>query len=74
VFITVTPTVGPAPVHRDVSLWYVLSADATREFDFDAREFFGVHWFSPRDIPHEGAEPHLGRFLQKLEQRCSFGR
>ena len=72
-FITVTKTVGPAPAHTDVSLWYVLAGDAAREVRFDAREFFGVRWFSLRDVPRERAEPHLGRFVRKLAQRGPHG-
>jgi 8-oxo-dGTP diphosphatase len=72
-FITVTRTLGPAPVHTDVSLWYVLSGHVGRDVDFDAREFVGVRWFSRRDVPYERAEPHLGRFLHKLSQRAPLG-
>lgn len=64
-FITVMPTRGPTP-HRDVSLWYVLSGQTTRGLAVDAREFLGVGWFAPRDIPFQRAEPNLPRFLQKL--------
>jgi 8-oxo-dGTP diphosphatase len=65
-FVTVTRTSGSAGQHRDVSLWYVLSGDASTELEFDPGEFFSVRWFAPEEISHDRAEPHLKRFLHKL--------
>ena len=65
-FITVTPTVGVTAGHIDVSLWYVLLGDAATPIQFDEHEFFGVCWFDPDEIPYERADPHLRRFVMKL--------
>ena len=65
-FITITETVGVTAGHTDVSLWYVLLGDASTSMQFDAHEFFGVQWFTPDEIPYERADPHLRRFVTKL--------
>ena len=65
-FITVTPTVGVTAGHTDVSLWYVLLSDADVPIQFDEHEFFGVRWFAPDEIPYARADPHLQRFVMKL--------
>lgn len=66
VFVTVTRTLGSTGQHTDVSLWYVLSGDASRKLQFDSGEFSSVRWFAPDEIPYDRAEPHLKRFLSKL--------
>jgi 8-oxo-dGTP diphosphatase len=69
--LTVTKTQGLGVGHTDVSLWYVLRLERERELRFDAREFHGVQWFATGDVPHARSDPHMARFLQKLEQRMT---
>ena len=68
-FLTWTPTRGPDS-HVDVSLWYVAAADRSRPLEWDRREFHAVRWWSRTallDRATEGFEPHLSRFLAKLD-------
>jgi 8-oxo-dGTP pyrophosphatase MutT (NUDIX family) len=74
-FLTVTRTRGPGP-HTDVSLWYVLRADATRVISYDAEEFAGIRWLAPRQVlaePSATLDPHLHRFIDKLLARLGPG-
>jgi 8-oxo-dGTP pyrophosphatase MutT (NUDIX family) len=67
-FLTLTGTRGQGR-HTDVSLWYVLSADAESVTSFDAREFETIRWQSPREVlaePLSTLDPHLHRFTRKL--------
>ena len=74
VFVTVTETMGEVR-HTDVSLWYVLRGDSTRELDFDPAEFHRVRWFHFDEIPFERSDPHLQRFIAKLKKipECQTG-
>jgi 8-oxo-dGTP diphosphatase len=65
-FATVTKTVGQTAGHTDVSLWYVLKANSSDQFEYDKEEFHTVCWFSPADIPYHRTDPHMKRFIQKL--------
>lgn len=67
-FVTVTQTVGETAGHTDVSFWYVLQGDSERELRYDLEEFYGVYWFRVDEIPYERTDPHLKRFIQKLQQ------
>lgn len=67
--ITCTTTVGLTAGHTDVSLWYVLRGDRTREVEFDREEFNEVRWFPFADVPLDRSDPHMGRFLQKVSER-----
>ena len=67
-FITWAETVGPDS-HVDVSLWYLVVADVESCFDWDAREFAGVRWWSREELratDRSGFDPHLMRFLDKV--------
>ncbi|MEK8029781.1 NUDIX hydrolase [Ideonella sp. DXS29W] len=64
--VTCTPTVGLTAGHVDVSLWYVVHADRQSPIVFDCSEFFEARWFAFSDVPLNRADPHLGRFIQKL--------
>jgi len=68
-FITVTRTVGQDGGHTDVSLWYLLRGDSSREIEFDLGEFHGVRWFGFGEIPFERSDPHMRRFVAKLRAR-----
>ncbi|WP_281874703.1 NUDIX hydrolase [Nocardia sputorum] len=65
-FLTVTTTVGSDP-HEDVSLWYVIRGDRTHDHALDPGEFDGERWWDIAGavLPH--TDPHLGRFLTKLD-------
>jgi 8-oxo-dGTP pyrophosphatase MutT (NUDIX family) len=66
--ITVTTTVGLTAGHTDVSLWYVIEGDRRREIAFDRTEFEDARWFAFPEVPLDRSEPHLARFLRKLER------
>jgi hypothetical protein len=62
----VTQTVGATAGHTDVSLWYVLRADARAALWYDRQEFQQIAWFALDAIPFERTDPHMGRFVSKL--------
>ena len=67
-FLTVTRTRGSGE-HTDVSLWYVLQADAYEVTSFDEGEFEAVRWVSLNDVltePVDTLDPHMHRFTHKL--------
>lgn len=66
VFLTWTTTVGLTAGHIDVSLWYVIRGDHTRTYPLDPTEFDGGQWWplTPSDLPP--TDPHLPRFIGKL--------
>jgi 8-oxo-dGTP diphosphatase len=65
--LTCTETVGLTAGHTDVSLWYVVRAEPQRQFSADPQEFAELRWFNFADAPLQRSDPHLGRFLQKLQ-------
>lgn len=68
-FLTVTPTRGPHS-HTDVSLWYVLHADADAVTTYDEREFASIRWLTDAEVldePIEAVDPHMHRFTHKLQ-------
>jgi 8-oxo-dGTP pyrophosphatase MutT (NUDIX family) len=65
--ITCTTTVGVTAGHTDVSLWYVVHAQRSQALNFDATEFNAVRWFQSSEVPFERSDPHLRRFIRKLE-------
>jgi len=67
IFITSTVTVGLTAGHTDVSLWYVLKGDSSKDLRFDDGEFASVRWFSLDQIPFEKSDPHMKRFISKLK-------
>ncbi|MDI9835074.1 NUDIX domain-containing protein [Streptomyces sp. KAU_LT] len=73
-FLTVTETRGPG-VHTDVSLWYLLSADADSVTSYDEEEFDAIRWLTAEEVleePVEVLDPHMHRFTHKLRhaRRC----
>ena len=66
--ITCTDTVGLTAGHTDVSLWYVIYASQAQAIDFDTDEFIAVKWYAFADIPFNHSDPHMARFVKKLEQ------
>lgn len=65
--ITCTETVGLTAGHTDVSLWYAIPADRHQHVRFDPQEFNSVRWFEFSDVPFAGSDPHMGRFIRKLQ-------
>ncbi len=66
-FLTICPTVGAVAPHVDVSLWYVLVADSTQSLWFDEAEFHQIAWFALDKLPLARSDPHLARFVAKLQ-------
>ena len=67
IFLTMTETKGLSAGHTDVSLWYVLYGKATAELAYDAGEFCDMAWFAFDQLPLTRCEPHLTRFVAKLQ-------
>ncbi|WP_412748719.1 NUDIX hydrolase [Krasilnikovia sp. M28-CT-15] len=70
-FLTVTRTVGMDAGHTDVSLWFVLSCPREQALTPDQGEFHRVRWWTPAELRTADTsrfDPHLPRFLGKLEQ------
>ncbi len=65
-FITSTITVGLTAGHTDISLWYVLKGDNSKRLQYDQGEFNNAHWFCLDEIPYEKSDPHMKRFVEKL--------
>jgi 8-oxo-dGTP pyrophosphatase MutT (NUDIX family) len=69
-FLTVTRTRGQNP-HTDVSLWYLLNADAGSVTRYDRGEFDAIRWLTEEQVlqePEELLDPHMHRFTRKLRQ------
>lgn len=66
-FLTVTTTLGPSGGHVDTSLWFVARGHRGGQYELDRDEFDGGRWWDldPYGIPD--SDPHLGRFLRKLD-------
>ncbi|MDX2290809.1 MULTISPECIES: NUDIX domain-containing protein [Streptomyces] len=68
-FLTVTPTRERHP-HTDVSLWYVLNADADAVTTYDRGEFEAIRWLTKEQVlqePIDRLDPHMHRFARKLQ-------
>jgi 8-oxo-dGTP diphosphatase len=65
--VTCTTTVGLTSGHIDVSLWYVVRAARSQRINYDSQEFAGFSWFRYSEVPLHRSDPHLGRFLAKLQ-------
>lgn len=68
-FITVTETINIDAGHIDVSLWYLLKGDSTKEFVYNKKEMSGYQWFGFEDILKSEVnlfDPHMRRFIKKL--------
>jgi len=64
--ITCAETVGQTAGHTDVSLWYIVRFSRSMALRYDAAEFLDVRWFRHDEVPMERTDPHMGRFLRKL--------
>lgn len=67
IFLTVTQTQGMSAGHTDVSLWYVLHGKASAALAYDRGEFCNLAWFAFDQLPSARCEPHLERFVAKLQ-------
>jgi ADP-ribose pyrophosphatase YjhB (NUDIX family) len=67
--LTCTTTVGLTAGHQDVSLWYVIEASREQPITFDEQEFNSVRWFRFSEVPFDRSDPHMRRFVEKLESR-----
>lgn len=67
-FLTSTVTIGSTPGHIDVSLWYVLKGNSEQVLYFDQDEFHKIGWYLFDEIPFEKSDPHIERFIQKLNK------
>ena len=74
-FVTVTDTRAATGQHTDVSLWFVITVDATDPLlRPDPREFAGVRWLTLDELlaePIERFDPHMHRFARKLRQAAA---
>ncbi|MCC9309394.1 NUDIX domain-containing protein [Kitasatospora sp. RB6PN24] len=69
-FVTVTRTRGQG-AHTDVSLWFLLDADADSVTSYDEGEFSAVRWLTEAQVlaePTELLDPHMHRFIRKLQR------
>lgn len=67
-FLTVTRTRGAGP-HTDVSLWFVVRADASQAIRYDRGEFAAIRWATLDAVlaePVDTLDPHMHRFTEKL--------
>ncbi|WP_035840223.1 NUDIX domain-containing protein [Kitasatospora azatica] len=74
-FLTVTRTRGQG-THADVSLWYLLHADAGTVISYDQGEFGAIRWLTDGQVLEEPAElldPHMHRFTRKLQHARTEG-
>ncbi|MCZ4611313.1 NUDIX domain-containing protein [Streptomyces sp. Lzd4kr] len=74
-FLTVTRTRGHG-THTDVSLWYVLQADARAITSYDKGEFDAIRWMTDDQVLEESTEaldPHMHRFTHKLRHARARG-
>ncbi len=68
-FMTVTKTVNIESGHTDVSLWYLLKGDSSKNFQYDRREFDDCQWFTFDEVlvmKKSKLDPHMHRFVNKL--------
>lgn len=66
-FLTSTVTVELTAGHTDVTLWYILKGSQHTAYSFDTEEFSAIKWFHFDEIPYEKSDPHMQRFINKLE-------
>ncbi|MFB9840537.1 NUDIX domain-containing protein [Actinoallomurus acaciae] len=67
-FVSVARTRG-AGSHTDVSLWYAVQAGAEEIIRYDTREFAGIGWVTPQDVPALApgtTDPNLWRAVRSL--------
>ena len=70
VLVTVTETGGLSAGHTDVSLWFAFDGSMGQPVRPDAVEFVEARWWPFAEVvhgPETRFDPHLPRFLEKLE-------
>lgn len=69
-FLSVSKTAGASTGigHTDVSLWYLLRSSSKIHFIYDKKEFKRIRWFDIDEIPFEKSDPHMQRFIAKLQK------
>ncbi|WP_201258083.1 NUDIX hydrolase [Piscirickettsia litoralis] len=68
IFVTSIMTTGRVAGHTDVCLWYVLKGSHRDRYHFDQDEFHEVRWFGDNELPWSLSDPHLQRFMKKLQK------
>jgi 8-oxo-dGTP pyrophosphatase MutT (NUDIX family) len=66
VFLTVTDVNCNNSTHTDVSLWYALHSDENLAINFCKTEYYAMQFFEFKSIPYPKTDPHMQRFLTKL--------
>ncbi len=67
-FVTVTDIPGEERErHTDVTLWYLIEGHHDLPIQYCQHEMLGVKWFKLQDIPYEQSDPHMRRFVAKLQ-------
>jgi len=66
-FVAVTESVWYTEKHTDISLWYLLRADSNCQLNINKKELNQIRWFDWDQIPFECSDPHLMRFIRKVE-------
>ncbi|WP_067540703.1 NUDIX domain-containing protein [Nocardia crassostreae] len=66
-FLSWTTTVGATAGHIDVSLWYVVRGERSREYPLDPVEFESGQWWDLDPYGFPATDPHLSRFVRKLD-------
>jgi len=71
-FTTSTETVGKTAGHTDISLWYVVLHPRSDKLQFDKDEFESIRWFHRDELPSSQCDPHMDRFVHKVESRAKI--
>ncbi|MEU8896439.1 NUDIX domain-containing protein [Nocardia sp. NPDC048505] len=66
-FLTVNPIRDRLGGHVDISLWYLTRADRKADWQLDPREFDGGSWWDIDRFGLPESDPHLPRFIAKLD-------
>jgi len=66
VLLTMT-TVGRTEHHVDISLWHVIRGSRDRAYLLDPAEFDGGRWWDLDPCGLPDTDPHLPRFIRKLD-------
>lgn len=66
-FLTQALTVGSTAGHVDISFWYLILGSCQETYSYDQGEFHQIRWFDFNEIPFKQSDPHMKRFIQKLQ-------
>ncbi|MBL1076922.1 NUDIX domain-containing protein [Nocardia sp. 2] len=74
-FLSVTAVPFPQP-HVDISLWHVIRGNRSHAYSLDPGEFDGGRWWPLDAAALPESDPHLPRFVRKLDHtlRASVAR